>query len=212
VRKTLLLAGLGLALLAVGLSVWAYPSLPERVPTSWDLAGHVSGYHSRLFAAALMPAFAVFTLILMSVLPAISPRGYRFDGAATAFYEAALAAIALFVAVHFILLRAAMTGAPPSIALIFALIGLLMVVLGNLIGKVPKNFFMGIRTPWTLVSDEIWSRTNLLAGRLMAIGGVLVIASSAVTNLVVPALLVVVVAIVAIPFVYSYVLYRRIEG
>jgi uncharacterized membrane protein len=211
-RNGLLLVGLGLVLAAVGISVWAYPILPAQVPTHWDLAGHVNGYSSRLVAVALVPAMAVVIGMLGIVLPAVSPRGFRFDGTATAFHEAMLATIGLLVAIHFLVLRAAITATAPSVGLIFALIGALMVVLGILIGKVPKNFFMGIRTPWTLANDEVWTRTNRLGGRLMILGGVGLTACSPFGYFAAPALLAVVLLAAVIPVVYSYVLYRRIEG
>ena len=211
-RNSLLLLGLGLVLLSVGLSFWAYPQLPHRVPTHWDLAGNVNGYSSRAFTVAFMPGMAAAIWVLMIVLPAISPRGYRFEDSATAFYEAMIATIALFVAVQFLILRAAITATPPSIEVIFALIGALLTVLGILIAKVPKNFFMGIRTPWTLASDEVWKQTNRLGGRLMVIAGVAVIVCSPFLFVAVPALIACIAAIVAVPLVYSYVLYRRIEG
>jgi uncharacterized membrane protein len=99
-RNSLLLLGLGLVLLAVGLSIWAYPLLPDRVPTSWDLAGHVSAYSSRLSAVVLLPAIAAFTWILAIVLPAISPRGVRFEASADAYYEALAAVLGVLVAMH----------------------------------------------------------------------------------------------------------------
>jgi len=211
-RNSLLLIGLGLVLLSAGLSFWAYPQLPHRVPTHWDLTGHINGYSSRAFTVAFMPAMAAVIWVMMIVLPGISPRGYRLDGAATAFYEAMIATIALFVAVQFIILRAAITQTAPSIEAIFALIGALMAVLGILIVKVPKNFFMGIRTPWTLASDEVWRKTNRLGGRLMVVAGVILIVCSPFVNVAVGALIALIVAIVSVPLVYSYVLYRRIEG
>ncbi len=213
-RNSLLLAGLGLVLLAAGLSVWAYPQLPPHVPTHWDLAGHVNGYSSRLFAVVLVPAIAAFTWVLTIVLPAISPRKYRFDGAAAnAFYEAMIAVLAVLVAVHYVLLRAELTHTEPPTVVLLGLIGLLLTVIGILIGKVPKNFFMGVRTPWTLASDEVWLQTNRLAGRLSVVGGLAIIVLS-VFPLVwtIGPLIAIFLVIALVPVTYSYVLYKRIEG
>jgi uncharacterized membrane protein len=212
-RNRLLLAGLGLVLLAAGLSVWAYPMLPSVVPTHWNLAGHVNGYSSRLVAVVIVPAVAALVWVLAAVVPAMSPRGFRFGAAADAYYEAMLAVLAVLVAVHFVVLRGEMTGTAPPTVVIFGLIGLLFVVIGILMTKVPKNFFMGVRTPWTLANDEVWRKTNQVGGRLLAIGGlVLVVLSIFPPAWTIGAMIAVMVFSALAPVVYSYLLYKRIEG
>jgi uncharacterized membrane protein len=112
-----------------------------------------------------------------------------------------------------VLLRAEIAGTAPSTTVIVGLIGLLLVVIGILIAKVPKNFFMGIRTPWTLASDEVWVRTNRLGGRLMIVGGLAVIALSVFPlSWSVYALIAVILLTVLVPVIYSYALYKRVEG
>lgn len=211
-RKQAVFAGLVVLLAAVGLSLWAYPQMPPRVPTHWDLAGHVDGYSSRFAAVTITPVIAAFTWFLMIVLPGISPRGFRLDQSARAFYESVLAIMAVLTVIHCIVLRASLgaSGLPP--AFVFVPTGALIAILGNLMGKFHKNFFIGIRTPWTLASDEVWLRTNRLGGRLMVAGGLLLIATSLLPHLAVPVLIAVVIAIAVIPAAYSYVVYKRIEG
>jgi uncharacterized membrane protein len=165
-----------------------------------------------LGAVVFAPVLAAMIWVLMFVLPAISPRGFRLDRNLSASYEICLAVIAVLVAIQFVLLRAQVAGTVPSFWLIFALIGVLLAVIGILIGRVPKNFFMGYRTPWTLVSDQVWLRTNVLGGRLMVVGGLLLIACSPFTNAIVGALIAVMAVVVVVPIAYSYVLYRRLEG
>ena len=89
--------------------------------------------------------------------------------------------------------------------------GLLFVVLGNFMGKLTKNFFVGIRTPWTLASDEVWLRTHRLGGKLFVLAGVALFIAGLLGGGTVPLLVAVAVA-GGIPVVYSYLLYRRIEG
>jgi uncharacterized membrane protein len=90
-------------------------------------------------------------------------------------------------------------------------IGLLLALLGNFFGKTTKNFFVGIRTPWTLANDEVWLRTHRLGGKLFVAAGAIVFASALAGRgfLAIP----VAVGFAAlVPIVYSYWLYRRIEG
>jgi uncharacterized membrane protein len=211
-RNRALLIGLLIVLAAVALSAWAYPWLPEHVATHWDLAGNVNGYSSRLFAVALTPGVAVFLWLLMLVLPAISPRGFRLEESASAFYTCMLAVLALLVVIHFVLLRAAVTGMAPSLTLVFASIGALFAVIGSFLGRIKKNFWMGVRTPWTLASDVVWQRTNRLAGQLFVAGGIAIVISSFFGTTAITVLIAVLAVALLVSIVYSYMLYRRIEG
>ena len=87
---------------------------------------------------------------------------------------------------------------------------MLFVVLGNVLGKVTKNFFVGIRTPWTLASDEVWLRTHRLGGRVFVLAGLAVVLSGLAGGGVAP-LLVAVFTAAFVPIVYSYIIYRRLE-
>lgn len=211
-RNRALLAGVILVCVAVAMSVWAYPLLPALVPTHWNASGQINGYSSRIFAASFTPALMALIWLLMLVLPAISPRGFRLDSSAGAFYIAMLAVMALVLVVHVMILRSALTQAPPSLVLIHASIGTLFVVIGSLLGNVKKNFWFGVRTPWTLASDEVWTRTNKLAGRLFLIGGILIVIASFVPSVRVGSIVVIVGVTAVTSIVYSYVVYRRIEG
>jgi uncharacterized membrane protein len=211
-RSRALLGGLLLVLVAAGLSAWAFPSLPARVPTHWDLAGNVNGYSSRLVAVGIMPAVVAILWVFMLVLPSISPRGFRLEQSASAFYGCTLAITALLVVMHFVILRAQMSGSAPSIQSVFAVIGVLLAVIGSFLGRLKKNFWIGVRTPWTLASDEVWRRTNELAGWLFVAGGVAIVIASFFGAAVVPVSIAVVAIAALVSIIYSYVLYRRIEG
>jgi uncharacterized membrane protein len=176
------------------------------------MAGHVNGYSSRLFAVSLMPAILALGCLLMLVLPAISPRGFSLGESAGAFYIAMLAVMTLFLIVHFMLLRSAMTQTMPSLTLLVASIGALFVVLGVLVAKAKRNFWFGVRTPWALASDEVWARTNEFGSRVMVIGGVTCIVASFFDRVRIPVLVAIMVVIGFAPIVYSYFIYRRIEG
>jgi uncharacterized membrane protein len=211
-RNRALLVGFLFFLAAVGLSAWAYPSLPERVPTHWDLAGNINGYSSRALAVTLMPSILIVAWLLMLVLPPISPRGFGLEQSAPAFYSCILAVLALLLAMHFILLRAQTSDSAPSLTLLFASIGVLVAVIGSFLGRLKKNFWIGVRTPWTLASDEVWQRTNTLAGRLLIAGGGAIVIASFFGAAVIPVLIAVIGIAALVSILYSYVLYHRIEG
>lgn len=93
---------------------------------------------------------------------------------------------------------------------IYAGVGVLLVVMGSFLGKVTKNFFVGIRTPWTLASDEVWLRTHRLGGKLLVLAGVATLISGLLGGGPIPLLVAVLIAAV-VPVAYSYFIYRQTE-
>jgi uncharacterized membrane protein len=164
-RHLLVLMGLALGDLALGCAALAY--LPDRVPQHWNWQGQLDGYGPAWIAALMLPGCIVATVVLLALLSRFGPRS---GGAAS--YRAingriAIVVIVALVALHLALLRAAQGHAIqfPNTALL--IIGAMIVVLGNWLGKIRRNRFLGIRTPWTLASDVVWERTHRVGGRLM---------------------------------------------
>jgi uncharacterized membrane protein len=206
-----LIIGLVFVLASVVVSAWIYPHLPETMPRRWDAAGNVVAYGPRAQLAFLMPAIIAFTWVLLIVLPRLSPHGFRIDPFLDVFGVVLAGIIAMLALLHTITLLDAAGHVLPVVGTIFVVIGMLMVFLGNYMGKLRKNFFIGVRTPWTLASDEVWARTHRLAGWLFAVAGVAIVADG-LLGANAPFFVVVILCAVVTPLVYSLVLYRRIEG
>jgi uncharacterized membrane protein len=161
------------AAVAFGMGILALPFLPAQVPSHWNIAGEVDGYSSPLTAALLTPALILALAVILPRLPKIDPRreNYaQFQGT----YALTINAIALFLtALHLLTLAFALGAGFDLARLVFLGLGLLIAVIGNELGRVQPNYFMGIRTPWTLADDEVWRRTHRLGGRLLAVAGAL---------------------------------------
>jgi uncharacterized membrane protein len=167
-----------------------YPSLPEMIPTHWN---------------------ALATFIIMKIIPVISPKGFRTDKFSDVIGVLQVTLVG-FMSIVAILVLLEAHGLNVLInEVIIAGVGLLFVVIGNYLGKVRKNFFIGIRTPWTLASDEVWNRTHRMGGKLFMLSGV-IIWLGALLRLPLTWTVGVAVGLVLIPVVYSYFLYRQIEG
>lgn len=188
-----------------------YPDLPEQIPTHWNAAGEVDDYTAKPWGVIVLPAAAVFSWVLMKLIPVISPKGFRtdeFQGVVNVFQVAFVSFMSVIAVL--VLLSAYGVGVPID-SIVPLGVGLLFVVIGNYMGKVRKNFFIGIRTPWTLASDEVWARTHRLGGRLFMLCGALLMLTAYWQESVF-AVVWIVVAIALSLVVYSYLLYRRIEG
>jgi uncharacterized membrane protein len=208
-NRTAILSALFL-LIAVGAALWLYPSLPLRVPTHWGLDGQVNGYHSRFWAAAFPAVMIALLAMLAFVLPAISPRHFRIGPFASVWHLAMLIVqgLVLVIGLAVLLHGAGYAVNVPVVAMLGA--GMVFMVIGNYMGKLRRNFFIGVRTPWTLASDVVWERTHRLAGQLMMLAGLLVVAGS-VLGVPVGYLTAVLVGSALAPCLYSLLVYWRLE-
>lgn len=196
---------------AIAVAAILYPSLPEQIPTHWNAQGEVDGYMKKPGGVIIMPAMAVFTFVIMKLIPVISPKGFRIDKFSDVFGVLQVTLVG-FMSIVAILVMMEARGLDVRInEMIIAGTGLLFVIIGNYLGRVRKNFFIGIRTPWTLASDEVWNRTHRIGGRLFILSGV-IIWIGAILRLPLTWTVGVAVGLVLIPVVYSYFLYRKIEG
>jgi uncharacterized membrane protein len=195
----------------VAIAAYLYPGLPDAIPTHWNLAGEVDGYMNKPWGVIVLPAAAVFSFGIMRLIPIISPRGFRTDQFIDVVNIFTVVIVGFMCGVTILVLLEASGRNVYINEAIFAAVGLLLIVLGNYMGKVRKNFFIGIRTPWTLASDEVWSRTHRLGGRVFMLAGLFVMLNS-VVELPEAALATTIVIAVLVPVVYSYLIYRQIEG
>lgn len=200
----LLLAGS----LAAGLAL--YPSLPERVPSHWNLHGQVDAFRSRLWGAFGAPLVAAAVYILMLITPLVDPRRENYARFAGAYRLVRLSVVAFLVGIHAIVLLAGL-GRPVNVAFTVQIaISLLFVILGNVMGQVRHNYFVGIRTPWTLASEAVWTKTHRASGRVWVAAGLIGLAGAATGPVAGFAILMTALgAALSYSFAYSYVLFRR---
>lgn len=196
---------------AVAVAAWLYPILPEQVPSHWNVQGEVDGYMSKPWGVAILPLSAILVFVVMRLIPVISPKGYRTEPFANVMHIFQVAMVGFMSLVAILVLLEASGINVYLNKVIFGALGVLFIVIGNYFGKIRKNFFLGVRTPWTLASDEVWARTHRISGRLFMLCGLIMLAGMFVT---IPPLvfLVMVGVIILVPLAYSYVAYRKVEG
>lgn len=200
---SLLLAALGLA---ATLLVWQ--QLPERVPVHWSLAGAADAWRPRgwLFAP---PAVLLLAALLWRVLPGVSPARFGVDGFERTWWFCGIAVSVLLAAIHGMLLWGTLGGAMAIETVLPAGLGLFVVLVGNVMGKVRRNFWLGVRTPWTLADERVWYATHRLAGKTMVTGGLLAIVFAA-AGLPPAAAIGVLLPGTLAPAAYSLLAYRRL--
>jgi uncharacterized membrane protein len=168
------------ASLAATFLVWQ--QLPERIPAHWNLAGAIDRYGPRAWLFA-QPAVMLCVAGLWIVLPGVSPERFRVDSFGDTWWFSGMALVALLAYSHGVLLWDAWHGtlamAPSHPLRLVGGIGIFLLLVGNVLGKVRRNFWLGVRTPWTLADERVWYATHRLAAKTMVASGLLMVAVAA---------------------------------
>jgi uncharacterized membrane protein len=204
---------LGLLVVLAGLAVAGlkYPGLPDPMPSHWNIAGQADGWMPKFWGVMIFPIIMTIIWVTFLVLPRISPKGFEMQPFERAWGFLRVAILGELLLVEVLAMRAAQTGGQLSPNVLFGGMGVLFVVMGNFLGKVTRNFFVGIRTPWTLANEEVWYRTHRLGGKCFVAAGLFVVVAAILGLGPWPTLLVIGVAGI-VPIVYSYVIYRKLDG
>lgn len=199
-----------LVAVALGASMVFSPRLPETVPIHWNMHGEIDGYGPKAQALFLMPALMAGLIVLFRMLQWLSPRHFEVDSFRATWLYIMVLVVGFFGYLHGAILWSVQTGTVNPTRTIFGGIFLLLACLGNVLGRVRRNFWIGVRTPWTLASERVWNDTHRMAARLFFVVGLLG-AVAVFFGAPVIAAVVIFSMIIMVPVVYSLVLYKRLE-
>lgn len=201
-----------IVLASIVLSIYFYQNFPEIVPIHWNVAGQADGFGSRAFGAFMMPVLLIAMYFLFELLPKIDPRKERYVEF-TKVYSIIKTVIMLVLFGAYVISGLNSLGfvVPVEFWIPF-MIGLMFIVIGNYFGKIRNNYFVGIKTPWTLSNEEVWNKTHRLGGKLFILAGVVMLFMGFIPVFMRLSLLLIVIAVAAVlPIVYSYFLYRKLK-
>jgi len=195
------------------LGYFLYPHLPEQVPSHWNIEGEVDGYSSRTFHVLFFPSMILFLYIIMAFAPVLDPRpeSYKkFLGV----YEGFRWLMIGFLVLLYVTTTLFALGYPLSIGKIIRFVlGLLLALMGNYFGKIRHNYTFGIKTPWTLASEEVWNTTHRISGPLWVVVGLIWMLSIFIAEKLAFAIAMGSLMIVTIyGYAYSYVLFQKLKN
>ncbi|MFN4181512.1 MAG: SdpI family protein [Candidatus Paceibacteria bacterium] len=198
-------------LIAFGVSIYLYPLLPNKIAAHWNINGEVDGYMSKFIGVFLAPIIMLVLYIFYIFIPRIDPLSRNIDEFRGAFNLFWIALFTFFFYI-FAITTAWNVGMRFDFAYVMApAMGLLFYFIGSLLRASKRNFFIGIRTPWTLSSDVVWHKTHRVGGRLFEFTGIFTIAASFFGGKVAMLTMLISIAIsTIISIVYSYVLYKNL--
>jgi len=212
-RKSLLFASIA-TIAAMLLAAWLVgSSLPTDLPlpTHWGLGGEPDSFSDK-WTALLMPVGLVVGLsALLYFLPALEPRRQGLERSQGLYLWSWGALLILGALIQLAVISVALRWSVHGTSFILGGVGLVFALIGNQLGKSRSMYLIGIRTPWTLASEEVWIKTHRLAGKLMVAGGLLMIVAAFLplpNGLIATLIVGVLSAVVLIPVAYSYLLWR----
>ncbi len=203
------LACLVVILLSFAASFYFYGQLPERFASHWNMQGEVDGYIPRLWGILLLPTIITGLWLLFLAIPRIDPRKKNIEKF-RAYYDGFIVLLFVFLlAVH---LQTLLWNIGILIPLSMTLpigIGILFFYIGVLLSHAKRNWFIGIRTPWTLSSDSVWNKTHKAGAKLFKLAGVIALFGAILQEYAFLLILVPVIAAAAYATAYSYFEYRK---
>ena len=187
----------------------------KSIPTHWNIRGEVDGYGSRTVGVLLLPVTMAGMLLVFKLLPWLSPKDFKIEPFKSTYEYITTTAMGLFAYIYAVSMvatwRHVHSEKPFDMTrMLFGGMFLFLALIGNVMGKVRRNFYVGVRVPWTLASDRVWNDTHRFAAWTM-VGGSLLGFVMVVTGMSLIAAIVVLLVSMLSPIVYSFIHYKKLE-
>jgi uncharacterized membrane protein len=199
----------GIIILSFAISIYYYPQMPEKVASHWNAEGQVNGYMPKFWGLFLMPIISAGMLLLFILIPRIDPLKSNIQQFRK-YYDGFVVLIMVFLFyLHLLTIFwnsgytfNMITFLSPAFAILFYYSGIL-------IENAKRNWFIGIRTPWTLSSDKVWDKTHKIGGKLFKVAGILSLFAIFFENYAILVIVVPVIIVSIYTVVYSYFEYQK---
>jgi uncharacterized membrane protein len=196
-------------LLSFAIGIYYYPQMPDKIASHWNAQGQVNGYMSKFWGLFLMPIISVGLLLLFILIPRIDPLKSNIQQFRK-YFDGFVVLIMVFLFYLYLLTIfwnsgytfRMITFLSPALAILFYYTGIL-------IENAKRNWFIGIRTPWTLSSDKVWDKTHKIGGKLFKIVGILALLAIFFQNFAIFIIVVPVIIVSIYIVVYSYFEYQK---
>lgn len=188
-----------------------YSYLPDMLPMHWGFDGQPNNWWPKAYGVWLIPGLAVLFMILFPILQKLDPKSQNYENFAKSWAVIQTSILAMLAYMYGVTLFVTIYPAYNNLVgrLVVFGIGILFVILGNYMGKVRQNYFVGLRTPWTLNDPEVWQKSQRLAGWAFVLGGLISIIEAIIWIAVPYVFFGIVILIVIIPTVYSFLLSKK---
>ena len=199
----------GMALLFFIIGIYLYPRMPERMASHWNIHGEVDGYISKFWGVFLLPFIFTALALLFVAIPRIDPLKANIEKFRK-YYDGFIILFSIFWFSIYIQTILWNIGIQISPTIVFPVgFSILFFYIGILCENVKRNWFIGIRTPWTLSNEKVWEKTHRNGGKMFKIAGLIALLGVFFQDYAFLLILIPVILIVAYTFTYSYFEYQK---
>jgi uncharacterized membrane protein len=201
-----------LAVLPLVLTFVIFGKLPDQVPMHWNIHGEIDSWYPKFPGAFILPVFAIAITALISVLPKIDPKKENYERFRSQYLIIRLVLVVFFVIMQLIVIGVSMGATFIGVdTIVKLLVGLLFIVLGNFMPKIKHNYFMGIRTPWTIANETVWTKSHRHGGFMWFAAGIVMSVLAFIKGPVSAALYFAVIMITTLETtIYSWIQYKKV--
>jgi uncharacterized membrane protein len=200
---------IGLILVSFLIGAYLYPYMPEKMASHWDANGSVDGYMPKLWGLFLLPVISVILFLVYMLIPKIDPLKGNIEKFRGHFDVFILLLFVFLFYVHMLTMLWNLSYRFNIIQLLAPAFGLIIYYAGIMMENAKQNWFIGVRTPWTLSSEVVWDKTNKLAGKLFKVAGVLAAMGVIFPKYAIFLIMVPVILAAVYPIIYSYQKYQQ---
>jgi len=190
-------------------AIYLYPQMPEQMASHWSAQGEVNGYLSKCWGLFLMPLISLVVFLLFLIIPKIDPLKKNIEKFRNYFNLFIILIILFLLYIHTLSIfwnlgyRFNMGQMMmPALAVLFFFIGIIL-------KHAKRNWFIGIRTPWTLSNDTVWDKTHQIGSKLFKFAALIILIAAFLPGQTIWFLLILIIAIVLYLFIYSYLIYPK---
>jgi len=192
-------------------SYLAYPDLPEQIPTHWNILGEIDQFAPKSTGTWMLPLMMLAMSMLFGLLPKLDPKKDKYVHFQKEWKIIQGTLISFFAYLQFAILYISTHPQTEMMPLMFIGLGSLFILLGNYLSKIRQNYFIGIKTPWTLSDEENWNKTHRYGSWCFVIAGILTLAEAFFAwNA--PVIIFGSIMLAAfLPMLYSFLLFKKAE-
>ena len=209
--KKLIIISIILIILLFGINIFFYSSLPDKIITHWNSFGEPNGAMDKFWGLFLIPIITLGIFLLFCFIPKIDPLSRNIEKFHN-FYESFILVMVIFFCYIDILSLLYNLGYKFNLSLMMTPgVGILFIYLSFILKNIKRNWFIGIRTPWTLSSEVVWDKTHKLGSKLFFISGIIIIIGMFFIKYLIWFILVPTILSALISIIYSFIEFKKIE-
>ena len=202
---------LGIILISFIVGAFVYPNVPDMIPAHWNAQGEIDGYMDKFWGLFLLPMISFGLFVLFVFIPKFEPRKKNLEDFKDYYQGIILVTIGFLFYIFILSILSAFGYRFNMVQMMSPAFAALFYYIGVALEKVKSNFFVGIRTPWTISDETVWEKTHKVGGKLFKASAIITFFGVFFKEIAFLLMIVPILAVSVFAVVYSYVEYKKIH-